>query len=72
MMDDILVFGKDIEQHDRRLKEVLRILEEAGLTLKKRKCEFEVREILFLGHHIGENAITEIKSPTCKKELIVF
>ena len=35
MMDDILVVGKDKEEYDRRLEQVLKRLESAGLTLNK-------------------------------------
>lgn len=58
MMKDILVFGKDVEKHDRCLESVLRRLEEAGMALNKKKCEFIVSEVIFLGHHIGENGIS--------------
>ena len=33
-MDDILVFGKTQDEHDKHLKAVLRQIEEANVTLK--------------------------------------
>lgn len=35
MMDDVLVFRQNIEEHDSRLETVLRQLEESGTTLNK-------------------------------------
>ena len=40
MADDILVFGKSREDHLRNVREVLKRLEEEGLTLNREKCEF--------------------------------
>ena len=44
-IDDILVTGKDDEEHLRNLGEVLRRLEEAGLKLKREKCLFLLSEV---------------------------
>ncbi len=38
--DDLVVHGKDRAEHDRRLYAVLDRLQEVGLTLNPRKCEF--------------------------------
>ena len=40
MIDDILVHGSTVEEHDDRLTKVLQRLEEAGLTLNREKCQF--------------------------------
>ncbi len=37
-MDDICVHGKDMDEHDRRLEEVLKKIEESGLKLNMKKC----------------------------------
>ena len=37
--DDILVFGKDQEEHDGRMQKVLQRLQEAGITLNREKCK---------------------------------
>lgn len=55
-MDDILIHGPTQESHDSRVREVLRRLQEAGLTLND-KCEFSKRQIKFLGHIISEKGI---------------
>ena len=52
-MDDVLVYGKDKDEHDVR---VLLRIQEAGVTLNKEKCEFGKLELLFLGHRHGVQA----------------
>ena len=47
MTDDILVFGRSKEEHHRNLMNVLARLEDSGLTLNKRKCEFYKTELTF-------------------------
>ena len=56
-MDDILVFGKDEAEHNNRLVAVLQRIEEAGVTLNPEKCEFNKRELTFLGHVIDSVGI---------------
>ena len=57
-MDDILVFGENQTQHDKRLMDVLQRLEKCGVTLNSEKCEFSVRSVKFVGHIIGEDGIS--------------
>ena len=40
LMGNVLVHGKSREEHDMRLMVVLQKLQEAGLTLNQKKCEF--------------------------------
>ena len=49
-IDDILVFGKDQEEHQRRLAKVLERLESANVTLNSNKCEFNKTSVKFLGY----------------------
>ena len=51
-LDDILVSGKDEEEHLKRLDIVLQRLQNAGLKLKDSKCEFLVTSIIYLGYRI--------------------
>ncbi|KAL5969216.1 hypothetical protein TSMEX_003056 [Taenia solium] len=39
-LDDILVFNKDMKEHNANLKLVLNRLRDAGLTLNPKKCHF--------------------------------
>ena len=56
-MDDVLVFGKDKEEHDVRLSSALNRIQNAGVTLNKEKCEFAKAELIFLGHLIDQHGI---------------
>ncbi|UYV79648.1 K02A2.6-like, partial [Cordylochernes scorpioides] len=81
-MDDIVIWGATQEEHDERLRCVLRKLQDSGLTLNKEKCIFSVKEIKFLGHLITERgvlpdpnkvqAIREFPSPSSISEVRRF
>ena len=51
--DDILIYSKTWEEHLRPLDEVLGILKEQSLYAKISKCEFGMKEMLYLGHIIS-------------------
>eukprot|EP00118_Oscarella_pearsei_P023756 m.288835 g.288835 ORF g.288835 m.288835 type:complete len:174 (+) comp40707_c0_seq8:662-1183(+) len=57
MMDDVLVFAPTAEEHDRRLRAVLRQLQQAGLTLNSEKCQFKVSSVKFLGQIVGPDGV---------------
>ncbi|UYV72119.1 hypothetical protein LAZ67_9001873 [Cordylochernes scorpioides] len=81
-MDDIVIWGATQEEHDERLRCVLRKLQDSGLTLNKEKYIFSVKEIKFLGHLITERgvlpdpnkvqAIREFPSPSSISEVRRF
>lgn len=56
-MDDILIHAETEEQHDRRLAEVLKVIEKARLKLNQAKCKFKQRQVRFLGHLIDEAGV---------------
>lgn len=78
-MDDVLVWGSNREEHDKKLRKVLQRLQETGVTLNHQKCSFQVEEITFLGHKIDRQgirpddaktkAVREMCPPTSKPEL---
>lgn len=49
-MDDILVTGRDDRDHLNNLEEVLKRLEQHGITVRKDKCMFMSPSVDFLGH----------------------
>nr|VZI10038.1 unnamed protein product [Spirometra erinaceieuropaei] len=57
---DIILFGPDVEQHNRILREVLEALRAAGLTLNPAKCTFLRPEVQFLGHKISPGRIAAL------------
>lgn len=58
MIDDILVFSKVQEEHDRRLAEVLKRQNKAGAKLNRPKCCFGQDRVKFLGGVIDANNIS--------------
>ncbi|GKC10706.1 putative reverse transcriptase domain-containing protein [Tanacetum coccineum] len=57
--DDILIYSKTQEEHVEHLRLVLGLLKKEKLYAKFSKCEFWLREVLFLGHVINGNGIHE-------------
>jgi len=56
-MDDILIYGKTEEEHDRLVKETLERLQKNGLAVSPEKCVWKTQEVEFLGYVIGRNGI---------------
>jgi len=57
-LDDIVIYGSSLEDHNKRLEEVLQRLRENKLKLQPDKCEFLRKETVYLGHIISENGIS--------------
>lgn len=57
VMDDILVYGKDMKDHDQNLQAVMQTIRASGLKLNKDKCQFRKTEINYFGHIIGKDGI---------------
>ena len=56
-LDDLIVFGKSLEEHEERLLKVLDRLEEVGLKLSLDKCQFCQPKVKYLGHIISADGI---------------
>jgi hypothetical protein len=56
-IDDILIYSKDEEEHDKHLHLVLQKLRDHQLYAKMTKYEFWLKEVPFLGHVISEGGI---------------
>ena len=52
-IDDVLVHGKIVKEHDDRVKRVCTRLAEKGLTLNREKCRFAQSEVLYMGFLIS-------------------
>ena len=57
ILDDILISGRTMEEHNRNLRAVFTRLRDAGLRLKVDKCEFRKLSISYLGHRIDSEGI---------------
>jgi hypothetical protein len=81
-LDDILIFTKDLIEHRKIVQRVLQTLRENKLYLKPQKCEFEKKEMRYLGMIIGHGkvrmdkakiaAVAEWPTPKNKKEVQQF
>ncbi|KAJ4974055.1 hypothetical protein NE237_007229 [Protea cynaroides] len=56
-IDDILVYSKDMEAHTTHLRAALQRLRQEKLYAKFKKCEFWLKEVVFLGHVVSEDGI---------------
>ena len=80
--DDIIITGKNDEEHIQNLSEVLSRLQEEGFKVDLRKAEFFKTLVQYLGHIIDNEglhkypekvaAIVDIKRPTNATELKAF
>lgn len=56
-LDDIVVFGRNLENHNSNLISVLERLRKVNLKLNPVKCEFLKKELLYLGHVVTAEGI---------------
>lgn len=61
-IDDVVVWGKTVEEHNRRLQAVLKKFAEYNVLINEKKCQFGVKEIEFMGHKINKTGIFPIES----------
>ncbi|RVW81511.1 Retrovirus-related Pol polyprotein from transposon 17.6 [Vitis vinifera] len=57
-IDDILVYSKSREEHERHLSIVLQTLRDKQLYVKLKKCEFWLDKVSFLGHVVTKDGIS--------------
>ena len=57
-LDDIIVFGKSIDECLDRLTLIFERLRKAGLKLKPKKCSLFKRKILYLGHVVSNEGVS--------------
>jgi hypothetical protein len=82
LLDDVVVCGTTLQEHDERLGKVLQRLEDLGLKLNKAKCTFSTKRVTFLGYEIDQTGIHPSKekiqeisdkpAPTNKRSLKAF
>ena len=59
-LDNIIIFSQDEAQHLEHLEIVFSCLKEAGLKMKRSKCDFFKSEIHYLGHLISPEGISPL------------
>ena len=55
--DDIRIYSKTWKEHLHHLEEVLKIMHDQYLFAKLSKCEFGLKELLYLGHITGQDGV---------------
>ena len=63
-VDDLLVYSKTKEEHDKRLRDVLQRCREINIKLNRQKCKICLTEIKYLGHKISQSGICPDESHT--------
>ncbi|GJV54637.1 putative reverse transcriptase domain-containing protein [Tanacetum coccineum] len=81
-IDDILIYSKNKEEHEKHLKIILELLKNEQLYAKFSKCDFWLKSVQFLGHVINNKgvhvdpakveAIRNWSAPTTPKEVRQF
>ena len=81
-LDDVIVFGRNFEEHLNRLELVFQRLSENGLKIKGSKCNFFQKRVSFLGQIISEigvevdpkkvRAVKKMKEPSSLKDVRAF
>lgn len=56
-LDDLIIFGRNLDDHNKNLIKVFERLRKVNLKLNPAKCDFLRKEILYLGHVISEEGI---------------
>lgn len=80
--DDILIKSKDLDSHIKTIERVFEVLQQNGLKIKKKKCEFMADQVQYLGFIINKDGvkvnpdkikpIVEMPHPTTATELKSF
>ena len=66
-LDDLMIFSKNPADHAKHLATVLQVLKDNELFVKLKKCDFEKKELKFLGHLVG---VSGIKVDPAKTEVV--
>ena len=65
-LDDVIIPGKDFEDHLQNIRIVLERLRQAGLKLHPNKCYFGKKQVAFLGHIVSEDGVATDPHKTSK------
>ncbi|KYO32531.1 hypothetical protein Y1Q_0013042 [Alligator mississippiensis] len=81
-INDITIFSQDFESHLSHLTTVLGKIKQADLTVKVKKCQWALSEVVYLGHCVGGGhivplwdkikAIRDWPPPQTKKQVRAF
>nr|XP_039255361.1 uncharacterized protein K02A2.6-like [Styela clava] len=57
IIDDLLIWGENVKQHDERLVKVLEIARKSNLKLNRSKCRFRLNEVSYIGHLLTDKGL---------------
>lgn len=61
-LDDLVIFGRNLESHNKNLINVFERLRKVNLKLNPNKCNFLKQELLYLGHTVSAKGILPDKN----------
>ena len=56
IVDDLVVWRRNDEEHDKCFEQVLEHTLKSGLKLNRKKCKFSVNHITYVGHIFSSNS----------------
>lgn len=56
-LDDLIVFGRNLQTHNKNLVDVFERLRKVNLKLNPTKCEFLKKQLLYLGHVVSAEGV---------------
>ena len=65
-IDDIVIFGDNIQQHNQNMENVLQIIKQLELRLEPSKCEYLKSELEYLEHTITKEGVKSNPEKTQK------
>ena len=81
-LDDVIIYSDTFESHIEDIREVFTLIQNAGLKLKLKKCQFIKKSVKYLGHIISRDGIgpdpekiekiTNYKTPVSADEVRSF
>lgn len=54
-LDDLIIFGRTLEEHETCLLKVLDRLKDEGLKISLDKCQFERTSVNYVGHNVSQD-----------------
>lgn len=57
-LDDLIIFGRTLEEHEERLLKVLDRLRDEGLKISLDKCQFGRTSVNYVGHIVSQDGIS--------------
>ena len=61
-IDDVVIYSTTWREHLTHIHTVLQQLRQAGLTAKPQKCQFAMKECVYLGHVVGGGQVKPLPS----------